>query len=142
MIDLSFSEMLLVAVIAIVVIGPKDLPRVMSQVGRWVGQGKAMVRQLRHGFDEMVRETELAEMEKRWAEHNQRIMAEHPEAVEDGTKADGAQADNPNAADIEAQPAMQPLPTPKAAADTPPTATSETDTAPELPLDPPKDGAP
>ncbi len=82
MIDLSFSEMLLLAVVAIVVIGPKDLPRVMAKMGRWVGQGKAMVRQLRHGFDEMVRETEMQEMEKRWAEQNRRIMEEHPDATE------------------------------------------------------------
>lgn len=83
MIDLSFSEMLLIAVVAIVVIGPKDLPHVMAKIGRWVGQGKAMVRQFRHGLDEMVRESEYQDMEKRWAEHNRRIMEEHPEAVED-----------------------------------------------------------
>lgn len=107
MIDLSLSEMLLIAVVAIVVIGPKDLPHVLAKVGRWVGQGKAMVRQLRHGFDEMVRESELQEMEKRWAEHNRRIMEEHPNVTE------------PHDADAftDDKPQMRPLPPPAAHSD-------------------------
>lgn len=72
------SEYMLVALVALVVIGPKDLPRVMRVVGQWVGRARGMARHFRAGFDEMVRQAELEEMEKHWAAENARIMAEHP----------------------------------------------------------------
>lgn len=78
MFDIASPELLLVAVVAIVVIGPKDLPKAMRVVGYWVGKARGTMRQFRSGFDAMVREAELAEMEKKWAEENKRIMAEHP----------------------------------------------------------------
>jgi sec-independent protein translocase protein TatB len=78
MFDLGWSELLLVAVVALVVIGPKDLPIAMRQVGKWVGKARAMTRHVRAGFDEMVRQTELEEMEKEWREHNKAIMAATP----------------------------------------------------------------
>ncbi|TPG38996.1 twin-arginine translocase subunit TatB [Sphingomonas koreensis] len=78
MFDIGSPELLLVAVVAIVVIGPKDLPKAMRVVGYWVGKAHGTMRQFRSGFDAMVREAELAEMEKRWKEENARIMREHP----------------------------------------------------------------
>ena len=78
MFDLSSPHLLLVAIVAVVVIGPKDLPKAMRVVGYWVGKARGTMRQFRAGFDAMVREAELAEMEKKWAEENKRIMAEHP----------------------------------------------------------------
>ncbi len=77
MFDIAPSEFLLVAFIALVVIGPKDLPKALRVVGYWVGRARAVGRQFRSGFDEMVREAELAEMEKKWREENERIMREH-----------------------------------------------------------------
>lgn len=78
MLDIAPSELLLVALVALVVIGPKDLPRVMRTVGHWVGRARGMARHFRAGFDEMVRQSELEEMERKWASENARIMAEHP----------------------------------------------------------------
>lgn len=78
MFDIAPSELLLVAIVALVVIGPKDLPRVLRVVGQWVGRARGMARHFRSGFDEMVRQSEMEEMEKRWASENARIMAEHP----------------------------------------------------------------
>ena len=83
MFDLSSPHLLLVALVAIVVIGPKDLPKAMRVVGYWVGKARGTMRQFRAGFDAMVREAELAEMEKKWAEENKRIMAAHPAAEAD-----------------------------------------------------------
>ena len=77
MLDIAPSEFLLVAIVALVVIGPKDLPKAMRVLGYWVGRARGVARQFRSGFDNMVREAELAEMEKKWAEENRRIMAEH-----------------------------------------------------------------
>jgi sec-independent protein translocase protein TatB len=78
MLDFNPSELLLVAIVALVVIGPKDLPKAMRFVGQWVGKARGVARQFRSGFDAMVREAELEEMEKRWKEENERIMREHP----------------------------------------------------------------
>lgn len=78
MLDVAPTELLLVAVVALLVIGPKDLPKAMRFVGKWVGKARGVARQFRSGFDTMIRESELAEMEKQWAAENERIMREHP----------------------------------------------------------------
>jgi sec-independent protein translocase protein TatB len=71
-------EFLVVAIVALVVIGPKELPAVMRTVGQWVGRARGMARHFRSGVDTMMREAELEEMEKKWREENERIMREHP----------------------------------------------------------------
>ena len=80
MFDIAPSEFLLVALAALIFIGPKDLPRVMRVVGQWVGKARGLTAQFRSGFDAMVRESELQEMEKKWQEENARIMAAYPAA--------------------------------------------------------------
>jgi sec-independent protein translocase protein TatB len=80
MLDFNAPEFLVVAIVALVVIGPKDLPKAMRFLGKWFGKARAVARQFRSGFDNMVREAELAEMEKQWAAENERIMREHPAA--------------------------------------------------------------
>lgn len=78
MFDVAPTELLLVAVVALLVIGPKDLPRAMRIVGKWVGRARGIARQFRSGIDTMIRESELADMEKQWAAENERIMREYP----------------------------------------------------------------
>jgi sec-independent protein translocase protein TatB len=78
MFDVAPSEFMLIALVALVVIGPKELPRLLRTLGQWVGRARAVARQFRSGFDDMVRESELAEMEKKWREENERIMREFP----------------------------------------------------------------
>src|SRR3546814_3838325 len=80
MFDIAPTELLIVALVALVVIGPKDLPRVMRTVGHWVGKAKGMARHFRSGLDTMMREAELEEMEKKWKEENERVMREFPSA--------------------------------------------------------------
>ncbi|MDB5697644.1 MAG: twin-arginine translocation protein TatB subunit [Alphaproteobacteria bacterium] len=78
MFDVAPTEFLLVAVVALVVIGPKDLPRVMRTVGQWVARARGVARHFRSGLDTMMREAELEEMEKKWKAENERIMREYP----------------------------------------------------------------
>jgi sec-independent protein translocase protein TatB len=78
MFDIAPTEFLIVAVVALVVIGPKELPRVMRTVGHWVGRARGMARHFRSGIDTMMREAELEEMEKKWRDENERIMRDHP----------------------------------------------------------------
>jgi sec-independent protein translocase protein TatB len=78
MFGVDSTELLVVAVIALLVIGPKDLPKAMRTVGHFVGRARGMARHFRSGFETMMREAELEEMEKKWREENERIMRDHP----------------------------------------------------------------
>jgi sec-independent protein translocase protein TatB len=59
MFDIGWSEMALILLVALVVIGPKDLPRVARTVGQWVAKGRGMAREFQRALDEMAREAEL-----------------------------------------------------------------------------------
>jgi sec-independent protein translocase protein TatB len=78
MFGVDSSELAVVAILALIFIGPKDLPKVMRTVGYWVGRVRGMARHFTAGIENMVREAELEEMEKRWREENERIMQLHP----------------------------------------------------------------
>jgi len=75
MFDVGPSELLLIVVVAVVVIGPKDLPRALYKIGQVIGKAKSMARHFRTGVDAMIREAELDELQKQWASENERIMA-------------------------------------------------------------------
>jgi sec-independent protein translocase protein TatB len=74
MFGIDSSELAVIALVALLVIGPKDLPKALRWVGQYVGKARAMSRHLRTGFDAMMREAELAEMQKIWADQNDAIM--------------------------------------------------------------------
>ncbi len=80
MFDIGAIELLVVVIVAIIVIGPKDMPAALRHAGRWVGKIRRVSAQFRSGFDAMVREAEMEDMDKKWKEQNERIMAEHPSA--------------------------------------------------------------
>ena len=62
MMDLSWSHILIVLIVALVVVGPKDLPRLMRITGRWVAKARGMADQFRKSFDDMARQSELDEL--------------------------------------------------------------------------------
>jgi sec-independent protein translocase protein TatB len=64
MFDLAWSHILLIGVVALLVIGPKDLPRVLRTVGIWVGRARAIAREFQGSLDQMIREAELEEVRK------------------------------------------------------------------------------
>lgn len=78
MFDVASSEVILLGVVALLVIPPKDFPKAMRVAGHWIGKARGVANQFRSGFDAMIREAELAEMEKKWAAENARILREHP----------------------------------------------------------------
>jgi sec-independent protein translocase protein TatB len=122
MFDIGYSELLVIAVVALIVIGPKDLPNVMRTVGQWVGRARGMARHFRSGIDTMMREAELEEMEKKWREENERIMRDHP--LTDWESAATALPPPPE--------------TPAAEADLPPPAAPATPPPPEGEMPPPR----
>ena len=78
MFGVDTTELLLIAVAALIFIGPKDLPRAMRTVGYWVGRVRGMARHFTAGMETMMRDAELEEMERKWREENERIMRLHP----------------------------------------------------------------
>lgn len=76
--DIAPTELLVLGAVALVVIPPKDLPKAMRLAGQWIGRARGMARQFRSGFDDMIRESEFQEMEKKWKAENERIMREFP----------------------------------------------------------------
>lgn len=114
MFDIGASELLLIVVVAIVVIGPKDLPLALRTAGRWLGKIRRVSGHFRAGIETMIREAEMEEMERKWREQNEAIMAAHPAAA-------SAEA----AAASPAPAALNP--------DAPSTGVPETDTAPQSP---------
>ena len=87
MFDIGAAELLLIAIVAILVIGPKDMPLAMRTAGRWIGKIRKISGHFRAGIDTMVREAELEEMEAKWKAQNEKIMREHP----GGTSAEHAE---------------------------------------------------
>ena len=82
MFDIGYSELLLIAIVTLLVVGPKELPSLLRNIGRWTGRARSMARHFRAGFDTMVREAEIEEMNKQWAEHNQAIIASTPDLTD------------------------------------------------------------
>lgn len=64
MLDLGWSELLVIAVVAIIVVGPKDLPRLMRSVGQWIRKARRMATEFQQGLEDMVRDEELTSIRK------------------------------------------------------------------------------
>ena len=62
--DIGWSEMAVIAILALIVIGPRDLPRVMKTVGQWVRKARSVTREFQSSVDEMIREADLEDARK------------------------------------------------------------------------------
>ena len=60
----SWQHLSIMLVVALIVVGPKDLPRLMNMAGKWAAKARTMAGEFRRSFDEMARESELAELRK------------------------------------------------------------------------------
>ena len=113
MFGVDSTEFVIVAVLALVFIGPKDLPKVMRTLGYWVGRIRGMARHFTSGIENMMREAELEEMEKKWREDNERIMRLHPPDAhypEPGQPDEMPPVAGPEAPEEEFSPEKRPLP--------------------------------
>ena len=62
MFDLGWTEMAIIVIVVLLVVGPKDLPKVVRNVRIWIKKARGMVRELQSGVDDMVREAELQDL--------------------------------------------------------------------------------
>ena len=114
MFGIDSSELLLIAIVALVVIGPKELPGLLRTWGKWMAQMRGMAAEFRGHVDEMVRQSELDEVKKQLTdatggvdlasldptqqirEHIQEGMAEGEKAITDAQSSlDKSAVDNP-----------------------------------------------
>ncbi len=64
MFDVGWSEMAVIALVTLIVIGPKELPRVLRTVGQWVRKAQSLAREFQRGLDDMAREADLEDAKK------------------------------------------------------------------------------
>jgi sec-independent protein translocase protein TatB len=68
MFDIGWSELVLIAVVALIAIGPKELPGVLRMVGQWMGKARRMAAEFQGQFQEAMREAEMADLKKSFDE--------------------------------------------------------------------------
>jgi sec-independent protein translocase protein TatB len=68
MFDIGWSEFLVIAVVALIAIGPKELPGVLRMVGQWMGKARKMASEFQGQFQEAMREAEMADLKKSFDE--------------------------------------------------------------------------
>ena len=111
MFGIDIEEFLVIIVVAIVFIGPKDMPMALRTAGRWMGKVRRVSGHFRSGIETMIREAELEEMEAKWREQNAAIMTAHPDQTADTDSHAATEA----ALGLPPASAMAPLPKPAAA---------------------------
>jgi sec-independent protein translocase protein TatB len=68
MFDIGWSELLVIGVVALIAIGPKELPGVLRMVGQWAGKVRRMASEFQGQFQEAMREAEMADLKKKFDE--------------------------------------------------------------------------
>lgn len=77
--DVGWQELLVIAVVAIVVVGPRELPQMMRAIGRWMGQARRMAREFQNNMQDLAREVELEDLRKDVDQFKQSIDPFRPE---------------------------------------------------------------
>jgi sec-independent protein translocase protein TatB len=124
MFDIGWSEMALILLVALIVIGPKDLPRVARTMGQWVGKGRAMAREFQRALEDMAREAELDKVKSEVEKAGRTNLGKTIEKTIDpsgelsrafdpkagsGRASSGTRANGDQAASAPAQPASAPV---------------------------------
>src|SRR5215469_16557174 len=81
MFDIGWSEFVLIAVVALIAIGPKELPGVLRMVGQWIGKARKMAAEFQSQFQEAMREAEMADLKKSFDEVREAASSFSPVGV-------------------------------------------------------------
>ncbi|WOH47373.1 Sec-independent protein translocase protein TatB [Bradyrhizobium sp. sBnM-33] len=81
MFDIGWSELVIIAVVALIAIGPKELPGVLRMVGQWIGKARKMAGEFQGQFQEAMREAEMADLKKSFDEVKETATALSPTNV-------------------------------------------------------------
>ncbi len=110
MFDIGWDEMALIAVVSLIVIGPKDLPVVLRQMGRWTRKAREMASEFQRGVDDMVRDSELDELKKQVAKAAEPNLLR--QEIDKAIDPDGAMAKALEAPVLDLSSAPEPAPEP------------------------------
>ena len=139
MFDIGWSELVVIAVVALIAIGPKELPGVLRMVGQWMGKARKMAAEFQGQFQEAMREAEMADVKKAFDEVKEaasgftsgNIMTSLQKDVGDALKIDDI--DKPSVSATET-PAVSAADTPAVSAtETPATSTGDMPVIPATP---------
>ncbi|MBB4259627.1 MULTISPECIES: Sec-independent protein translocase protein TatB [unclassified Bradyrhizobium] len=78
MFDIGWSELVLIGVVALIAIGPKELPGVLRMVGQWMGKARKMAAEFQGQFQEAMREAEMADLKKSFDEVKEAATSFNP----------------------------------------------------------------
>lgn len=128
MFDIGWSELIVIAVVALVAIGPKELPGVLRMVGQWMGKVRRMAAEFQGQFNEAMREAEMTDIKKQFDEIKDtaksftgaNLLADAQKDVADAFKYEDKPAETetssaaaaPDAASSSAEPTMPEPPSP------------------------------
>jgi sec-independent protein translocase protein TatB len=137
MFDIGWSELVVIAVVALIAIGPKELPGVLRMVGQWMGKARKMAAEFQGQFQEAMREAEMADLKKSFDEVKEaatgftggNVMTSLQKDVGDALRIDDIDKPAVSASDA---PAIEP-PAATSASDAPVTSASD---APAIPTTP------
>jgi sec-independent protein translocase protein TatB len=133
MFDIGWSELVVIAVVALIAIGPKELPGVLRMVGQWMGKARKMAAEFQGQFQEAMREAEMADLKKSFDEVKEaatgfasgNVMTSLQKDVGDAMRIDDIDKAAVSASDAPATSAIEP-PVATSAIDTPATDTPVT----------------
>jgi sec-independent protein translocase protein TatB len=103
MFDIGWSELLVIGVVALIAIGPKELPGVLRMVGQWLGKARRMASEFQGQFQEAMREAEVADLKKQFDDVSQaasniasgNVLTSTVRDVEDALKLDTSSVATP-----------------------------------------------
>jgi sec-independent protein translocase protein TatB len=128
MFDIGWSELLLIGIVALIAIGPKELPGALRTLGQWMGKVRRMASEFQNQFHEAMREAELADLKKEVDEMASKAQSyAHFDPIDDIRrdleKAAGPPPDLDTLTDTASSPSASPPPaSPPAATEAPPVA--------------------
>ena len=118
MFDIGGGELLLIGIVALIAIGPKELPTVLRTLGQWMGKLRRMASEFQNQFQEAMREAEMADLKKQVEMTSQAqsyvnfdpvgVIAEKPTAETSRPVADAAGGSPALVTSADAEPAMAP----------------------------------
>src|SRR5438477_4142034 len=111
MFDISWNELLVIAAVALVVIGPKDLPKVLRQLTQWIKKARELAADFQRNIDEMMREAELSDLKNQIEKATSGVVDDVQKSIDPGGEIQKA-LESPDTFNQAPSTVSQPQPTP------------------------------
>jgi sec-independent protein translocase protein TatB len=85
MLDFGWSQIMLIAAVALIFLGPKELPKVIKTVTEWAGKARGLAREFRSSVDDMLRETEIKNLKEEFESAARKAESEFHQTIQNET---------------------------------------------------------